>query len=126
MPRTYIRITDRASWTTHDLQNAITAVRNGSSIRKSGMQYGIPEATLRRKIKLNDDIKESNLGRPPVFSEEQECELANHVLKLANLFYGMTPYDLRKVAYNYAEANNIPNDFNKQKNWLERTGTISF
>ena len=115
MPRTYIRITDRASWTTHDLQNAITAVRNGSSIRKSVMQYGIPEATLRRKIKLNDDIKESNLGRPPVFSEEQECELANHVLKLANLFYGMTPYDLRKVAYNYAEANNIPNDFNKQK-----------
>lgn len=92
MPRTYTRKTERASWTTHDLRDAINAVHNGSSIRQSGIKYSIPEATLRRKMKLNMEASESTLGRPPVFSPEQELELANHVLKLAKLFYGMTPY----------------------------------
>lgn len=115
MPRSYKRKTAKASWSIQDLKNAIAAVRNGTSVRNSGIKYGVPEATLRRRIKINNEDKEGILGRRPTFSDEQELELTHHILKLSNIFYGLTPYELRQVAYNYAEANSIPNNFSKQK-----------
>ena len=38
-----------------------------------------------------------------------------HVIRLAKLFYGMTPLTLRKVAYDFATKNGIKHVFNKEK-----------
>lgn len=40
-----------------------------------------------------------------------------------NLFYGLTPLQVRRVAFAYAEANNVHNNFSKEsclagKDWL--------
>ncbi|XP_033225933.1 uncharacterized protein LOC117178619 [Belonocnema kinseyi] len=55
------------------------------------------------------------LGRPPVLSEELETKLVNYVLTMESKFYGLIRRDLEYMAYQLAEANNVPNPFRDQK-----------
>jgi hypothetical protein len=123
MPRTYIRKTEKSKWTEEDLKTVIAAIQSGRKIREVGRSYNIPEATLRDKLKTNINTK-VKLGRKPVFSNEQEAVIKSHVIKLANMFFGITPIELRRLAYQFAEANNIKHRFDKELNmaghdWLE-------
>jgi hypothetical protein len=64
------------------------------------------------------------VGKKPVFTAEQEKELANQILKLANTFYGMSQTHLRKVAYEFAEANCVVHNYDRSsrqasKDWLQ-------
>lgn len=116
MPRTYKRKTNKGGWTAEQIQAAISAVKGGLSIRAAGREYKIPEATIRKKIKLGDNVdltKNPHLGKFPVFTEAQETELAQHVVNLAKMFYGLSPIQFRKLAFAYAEANGIQHSFNK-------------
>jgi len=42
-------------------------------------------------------------------------ELAQHVLRLAELYFGLTHEQFRCLAYNFAEDSNIKNNFNSAK-----------
>lgn len=115
MPRKYQRKTNIGNWTADQLLQAISAVKRGIAIREAGREYGIPEATIRKRMKLGDaeeSTKGPNMGKSPIFSEQQEKELSEHVLNLAKMFYGMTSIQFRKLAFAYAEANNIKHSFN--------------
>lgn len=123
MPRTYARKTEKSKWTEDELRAAITAIKSGRKIREVGRSFNIPEATLRDKLKANINTK-TKLGRKPVFNDEQETSIANHVVKLANMFFGITPIELRRLAYQFAEANKITHRFDGEKkmagqDWLE-------
>lgn len=64
------------------------------------------------------------MGRKPTFTYDVELELADQVLKLAKFFYGLTPIELRRLAFEYAEANHIPHRFNNDTklagpDWLQ-------
>jgi hypothetical protein len=41
--------------------------------------------------------------------------ISQHVKLMAKLFYGLTPKQLRKIAFEFAEKNNIANTFNNVK-----------
>lgn len=113
MPRTYTRKTNKGCWTPQQLQNAISAIRDGMSIRAAGREYGIPECTLRKKMKQGADItKTPHLGKPTTFTDVQENELANHVITMAKMFHGLSRLQFRQLAFNYAEANNVKHNFN--------------
>lgn len=104
------------------LVDAINAVKNGLAKRQAAREFGIPESTIRLRMKT-DNMDSVALGRKPTFSKQQEEELADYVLSVANLFYGLTPVELRRIAYEFAEANKIPHIFNKTekmagKDWL--------
>ncbi|KAJ8873085.1 hypothetical protein PR048_026701 [Dryococelus australis] len=91
MPRKYRRHTNRALWYAESLVGAVEEVKSGTSIRKSALKYGIPESSVRRKIKeANNEAKKipmkTKLGRRPAFTKAQENELVSHVLKLAKGF----------------------------------------
>lgn len=133
MPRTYVRKTNKASWTLEELQAAIAAIKNGRSVRGVSQTFNIPRSTLQKRIKTNDSSAPS-LGRSSVFSKQQEKVLADHVVHLSNLYYGITKEEIKKCAYKYAEKNKIKCSFNKQKqcagdDWLngflKRNGAIS-
>lgn len=109
----YTRKTERKSWSSDNLKTAIEAVNGGSSIRKAARDFNIPETTIRDNMKRA--LPSDSLGRKATFTPEQEQELVNHVIKLANLFYGVTPLGLRKIAYDFAAKNNIEHRFNDQK-----------
>lgn len=133
MGRTYKRKTNKSSWSAADMAKALHEIRGGRPIRKVGKVFNIPESTLRDRLKSGSS-ETAKLGRNPVFTREQETELANHVILMSNMFFGLTPIELRRLAYEFAEVNQIKNDFNKHskhagKDWLgsfiKRTSNIS-
>lgn len=85
------------------------------SIRKAAKTYNIPFSTLQERLKTNN-FQPPALGRPSIFTSQQESEMAKHIINLANLFYGLTPLQLRTVAFEFAENNKIKHNFNQQLN----------
>ena len=108
MVRTYIRKTTRGNWSTESLHLAIVAVHSGScSLNQAASDFEIPEATLRRYVKKSPNEYPQNLGRYlPVFTEELENKLATYVVEMGKRYYGMTNWQMRKLAYKYAIRNN--------------------
>lgn len=90
MPKKWTRLTTKGSYTQDQLRNAVNAVESGMSIRAAGREFGIAESTILLRMKTGDS-ESAILGRKPTFTKEQEKELADYVLKVANLYYGLTP-----------------------------------
>lgn len=133
MAKKYKRRTEKAKWTKQQLEAAAKAVGNGRPVREVGRSFNIPESTLRDRIKARN-FENAKLGRNPVFSEDQERALVKHITKLANIFYGITPLELRRLSYKFAVKNNIKHTFDHEKklageDWLKlflrRNSTIS-
>ena len=133
MTRNRKRTTSKAKWSREDLQKAILAAKNGTSMRKAAKENGIPFSTLQERMASNN-LQEAELGRKPVFSREQEDEMAEHVKYLASIFYGVTAKELRRLAFEFAERNNIQHTFNVNiglagiewlRSFLRRNPTVS-
>ncbi|XP_053685837.1 uncharacterized protein LOC128735375 [Sabethes cyaneus] len=68
--------------------------------------------------------QEHSLGRyRNIFSQQQERELVNYILEMEKLFYGVTPKEIRSMAFQLATANGIKHPFDKKselagQDWL--------
>ncbi|KAK9731399.1 CENP-B N-terminal DNA-binding domain [Popillia japonica] len=51
MPRTYRRVTEKASWTSEQLQAAVKSIENGTPIRQAALRFKIPRSSLQKRIK---------------------------------------------------------------------------
>lgn len=123
MPRNHIRLTNKAQWTPEQLSIAINEVQNGKSIRTAAKDHGIPFSTLQERLKKSVTCG-PRLGRKSVFHSDQEASIVTHLKTLANMYYGLTPLQFRKVAFEFAEKLNIHHRFNTArrvagKDWLE-------
>lgn len=105
MVRNYIRKTNRSS-TPHELiRHGVSEILfAGRSIRSVASEYGINVMTLCRYVKEAQTIgtRDFNIGyKSPhqVFSVEQETILTEYIVKAANIFFGLSPRDVRKLAF---------------------------
>lgn len=115
MPRNYQRKTNIIAYTPEQLQKALKTIRNeGEKIREVARNFNIPESTLRKRL-LQSEPEPPRLGRKSTFHKDIETELKTYVITLAKLFYGLTPKELRRLAFRYAEENNIRHNFNREK-----------
>lgn len=116
MVRTYKRRSERRSWDMEKMNMAIASVRNSElSIREASSTYGIPKSTLERH-KNKKIITPGCLGRyRPVLNAEFEAELVDYCIQMQNRLFGLTIRDLRSMAYQLAEKNNLQHDFDKEK-----------
>lgn len=90
------------------------------------MLLGIPYSTLKDRLKTNNASK-PQLGRhKSIFTEDQEKGIVEHCMYLAKMFYGLTPTDLKKVIFEFAEKNSIPHRFNKTKKMAGKDWFSSF
>ncbi|KAF2880299.1 hypothetical protein ILUMI_25876 [Ignelater luminosus] len=85
------------------MEAALKAVTLGESIRKSADRF---------------DIRFRN-----VFNEDEEKVIEEHVILLSKLYFGLTLIELRRLAFEFAETNNIKNNFCRdtrlaRKDWL--------
>jgi hypothetical protein len=113
MVRTYIRKTNRSAYPPEVLQEALNAVTSGElSKRKASIKFGrpIPRPTLIKRL------KNLQLGRPtpvnlgrfrPVFDSEFDRQLVDYALEMQKRCYGLSLADLRRLAFQLAEKNNI-------------------
>lgn len=124
MPKVRVRITEKASWSSDSLEKGVQLIeQQGFSIRKAAKTVGIPFSSLQKRYKNKSNLG-PRLGRSTIFSSEVENEIANVVKKMANIFYGCTSNQIRKVAFEYAESLNLKHNFNKSsrmagRDWLK-------
>lgn len=112
MPRNYQRKT-MTKYKLEDLERAVQEVKNKTlSLGKAASTYSVPKSTIHDYLK-KDLITEPKTGRKPIFSEKQEKELEEHIIKCSKLFYGLTIEMVRKIAYKFAEVNNLKHNFDK-------------
>ncbi|XP_047108578.1 uncharacterized protein LOC124777278 [Schistocerca piceifrons] len=120
--RYYKRINQEAKWTQEELCKSLDAIKSGRKIGGVSRAFGIHETIPRTRMKAKN-TEGPKLRSNPTFSTEQENEIRDHVITMAKLFYSITCIQLRKIAFEYAEANNIANNFDKSsrlagKDWL--------
>lgn len=104
--RTYKRKTPRGSYTTQDLHDAAKAVNDeGKSVNATAKEFGIKRMTWTRYLKKLASVGDPSMGyaKPrQVFSPTQEESLKKYLLQMASIFYGYSPKDVRRLAYECA------------------------
>lgn len=112
------------------MQLAIKAFKeNKYGFNECWKRYNIPKPTFRRHLKClnkraNNDIQYS--GRLPTFSLNMEEELARHIIKLEERLFGLTISDIRRLAFQLASRNKIPNTFNAEKGMAGKAWFYNF
>jgi hypothetical protein len=129
MVRTYKRTSNRAAWSAEAMRMAIsTIISKELSIRQASVKYGIPRATLQKRLKARDvEVGQMSMGRfKLVFSEVMEIDLKEKALQMEMLFYGLSGFYFRRLSYDFAETNNINHPFDRQKRLAGKDWMISF
>ena len=109
MVRKYKRKTERGKFTAADLQDAARKVNEDKrSIRSLAKEAGIYHITLNRYIKkyrygIPSSIPSYNTESKQVFSEAQESELESYIRKAADIYFGLSPKDVRVLAFQCAK-----------------------
>ena len=67
----------------------------------------------------NGEIKK--LGRQQVLPLHVEEELVKHLVAMENMFFGVRRKELTKLAYEFAEKNDIPHGFNRVSKMADKT-----
>lgn len=117
MVRNYKRKTQRHSWSEESMTVAIRDVRNKIlSAKKAASQYHVPLTTLRRRVKLGKEpeaASKKSLGRfrPVFFSKSRNITGGFHL--------GLGTRELRDLAIQFAEKNQIAHTFNATKGLAE-------
>ena len=121
--RKYKRRIERGKFTAADLQDAARKVNEDKrSIRSVANKAGICHVTLNRYIKKQRDgipssIPSYNTESKQVFSEAEESELESYIKKTADIFFGLSPKDVRILAFQSAKKFNIK----MPSTWEERS-----
>ncbi|KAJ8949640.1 hypothetical protein NQ318_010056 [Aromia moschata] len=123
MPWKYKRVSTRQSWDERNMKNAIQEVINAQmGYKKAAQTFLVPQTTLERRVrKVRDGFNVDSatikgLGSiKPVFNEAQENELVEHILAMEARLFGLSLNELRHLAYDLAERNNLSHHFNREK-----------
>jgi len=98
-----------------NMERALDALRNVDlGLNAVARTYSIREATPKRRNYYALGHKKKFGGLRDI-REEIEEELKNHILKLEERLFGITPLELRSLAYQVAERNCVAHRFNKDK-----------
>ncbi|GFO30943.1 tigger transposable element-derived protein 6-like protein [Plakobranchus ocellatus] len=112
MVRTYKKKSTRGQVSKSVRQDAVDAVLKGCSLRKAPESFQIPKETLRRAVEKSRKGKElksfsDSCKIRQVFSEAEELELTEYVLKASRIGFPLDSKSIRKLSYQLAEKNNM-------------------
>ncbi|XP_011496614.1 PREDICTED: CENP-B homolog protein 2-like [Ceratosolen solmsi marchali] len=118
MVRKYKRKTNRQQWGKNKMIEAVNAVLEGMQMKIAAQKFNIPKTTLMRwyeKAKCNDiETYDVKLGRfKTVFTAEQEYQLKQYIKYLQCSLCEPNSLELRQIAFQFAEMNNISHKFNR-------------
>lgn len=96
------------------IENAVNEViHHGQSINKTALAFNISRAYLAKivkKAKISIDLSYKhcpNIGNRRIFTVEQENMLANYLKIASKMCHGLTKEQIKKLAFEYAEANAV-------------------
>lgn len=118
MPTFYKRkgTVKRGQWTREALENAINAVSSGKlGVNRAAKEYGIPQTTLKNRIKKKNYSESKCLGRSSCLGEEAENKLVLHIKKLQKSGFTPDRDSVRSMAFHLAESLKRKHTFNRNK-----------
>lgn len=132
----YKRKSNRESWDENNMRQAIEEVKaKRMGWLLASKTFNVPFGTLRRRANKEQGWKKGYIGGyKSTFNEELETELVQHIKKMETMFFGLSTEDVRKLAFQIAEARQIPHRFSREEKmagwtWLtgfrQRNPTIS-
>lgn len=128
MVRNYVRKTQRGTYSEDAIQRALDSIQKKEmSIKKASVVFKVPRTSLHSRLKRQVLNPVTNIGRfKPVFTEAMENDLRDHIIHLEKLFYGLSTIDLRRIAFQFAEINQLNHPFNKDRKVAGKDWLISF
>ncbi|CAK1602799.1 unnamed protein product [Parnassius mnemosyne] len=117
MVRKYERMSGRQSWSEEDMAKAVAAVVSGKmGYKLAARTFHIPRSTLQRRAskiryQLPDDPKPLMGHYRRVFTDNQEKDLVGYIKSMEKYFMGVSRRDIRELAFQYAEDNNLNHPF---------------
>ncbi|CAI6356950.1 unnamed protein product [Macrosiphum euphorbiae] len=131
MPRGRKRTSNRQMWDSNNMRAAVDEIIVlGKTFREACEKFSVPKSTLERKVKKkrNDPtcdvgVKDSLGPRLTVFNTTEENELVSYLKLMEGRLFGLSVEDLKKLAYQLAEKNNITHDFSHVKKKQALIGT---
>lgn len=123
--RVYKRKSQRGEYGEKSLATALEAINQGVRLIRVSKDTGIPARTWRRhRDKLTAMPGVLKLGRhTTTLSVTVERQLHDHIQYMEKALYGLTPTDVRRLAFDVAEAAGVNHRFCKEtkiagKDWL--------
>ena len=110
--RRHVRKTNRAAYSKEQMQLAVASViESGLSVRESARLHDVNYKTLGRYVKLKqvkgDILHVGYKSVRQVFTVDMEQLLVDYVKKAAQIYHGLTPKNIRELAYKLAQSNSL-------------------
>ena len=124
----YKRKTNKASYSSSDLEKALNEINGGKSVKLTSRTYRISCKTLRRhrdgKVKRPGCVC---LGRYKLALDPNiELELLKHIKDMEWRMFGLGTTDIRRFVNDVAQNLNIPHPFSTEKNMAGKDWLRSF
>lgn len=114
MPRIRLRKTERGRCDLKNYEDAYDEVkRRGSSLRAAAELHGVNRISLFRYIRKRDracnkdSVRMGYVAHNKVFTVEQEQQLSKYIICRAKKNIGLSPEEVRKLAYEITSKYNI-------------------
>ncbi|KAG5891032.1 hypothetical protein JTB14_035223 [Gonioctena quinquepunctata] len=111
MPRTKIHQTERNLKSISTYERAYEQVLGGQSVRGAAKEFGLCHVSLMRYKRKREAEAENthqviSMGynsHTTVFSPNQEIEMSKYIMKAADIYFGLSSKEIRRLAYELAE-----------------------
>ncbi|KAI4469775.1 hypothetical protein MML48_1g18716 [Holotrichia oblita] len=117
MPRKYIKKTD-PKYARDVLIAAMEAVNTGTSIYAASKQFGVPESTIRNRVKRKTPVTRVGAGRSSFLPSAIEQDLADNVILLSSVHNPLTRGEILNTVHEYCKVKQIRNPFSKKADAL--------
>ena len=75
------------SYDPQNLTDAYTAVlEDGLPVERAAKRYDVPITTLKDRVRGRIDVETVKPGPAPLFTQEQECALANYLRTMSEIY----------------------------------------
>ncbi|XP_074038475.1 uncharacterized protein [Leptinotarsa decemlineata] len=124
MPRQRLRKTERGQSMLNQYKEAYEAVKKGTSIRGAAEMHQVNRMSLLRYINKRDtagadedtnNISMGYVAHNKVFSEGQEQVLSKYITRCAEIYFGLSPKEVRKLAFELSTKY----DLKRPATWVE-------
>jgi hypothetical protein len=109
------RTTQRPSWDSKAMQEAVDAVRAGN-FTPSATHFGVPRTTLRTQLRY--DALRKGMGRKQDIPPEIEQDLVHHILLMESRGSGLSIDEVETLAYRFATKKVRVSEGKAGKTWF--------
>uniref|UniRef100_A0A1X7UV72 HTH psq-type domain-containing protein n=1 Tax=Amphimedon queenslandica TaxID=400682 RepID=A0A1X7UV72_AMPQE len=95
----------RKYWSQQAMEQAVASVESDAmGLREAARCYNVPVETLRRRVKCLVPV-ECKPGPPTVLSKEEEDQLYEYLINMADMGYGITKGHRNEASFCYCRKN---------------------